>query len=219
MVMSMDNLKALQLKASLVNWRLFHLRDNDVKFKSTAANILAKNNYSCAFCGFIAQNFMSIVNLDGDYFNNKKDNLAPACPFCLQCGFIEKVGESGFGGGSLIYLPEMTQSELNMLCHTLFASLIQGGAAADSAKAMYRDLKLRVQIVDKQLGPGMSKPATFGKLLLDAPIMSDSRYKDADFLQQFRLLPTYTRFVSQLITWSREAIGFWGVNNQQDNKN
>ena len=66
---------------------------------------------------------METINLNSNYADNKKDNLITACGLCAQCFFLEAIGKSDFGGGVLIYLPELRQSELNALCHAIFASI------------------------------------------------------------------------------------------------
>lgn len=196
----------LTLSTSINGWRLFHLRSQDQKFKPIADKIQQKAKGQCAFCGFCSACHMSVVNIDTNYHNNAMSNLALACPFCLQCQFIESIGVSGFGGGVLIHLPEMQQHELNLLSHTLFAQMIQGGVYADQAIAHYRDLKLRSKIVDTELGAGMSKPSRLGRLLLDSESNSENSLNMKDCLQQLRLLPLYPKFLQQLLNWSLEAL-------------
>jgi len=37
--------------------------------------------------------------------------------------FLESVGVGGYGGGALVYIPEIEQVELNVLCHVLFCAI------------------------------------------------------------------------------------------------
>ena len=116
-------LKSLTLAVIPEGWRLFNLRKADQAFLKFSEKIFARDDYTCQFCGFKSTKHQEITNLDHDYRNNKANNLATSCPFCAQCSFLEAVGKSEFGGGTLIYLPEMTQAELNGLCHALFTSI------------------------------------------------------------------------------------------------
>ena len=42
---------------------------------------------------------------------NKVSNLVTACCFCGQCCFLESVSVGKYGGGTLIYLPEIDQAQ------------------------------------------------------------------------------------------------------------
>src|SRR3990167_8472191 len=97
----------LTLIATPDAWRLYSARKMDERFKTFEQRVLQRDNYTCRFCGFQAKLFQDVVNLDGNYANNKPDNLVTACCFCSQCFFMESVGVGGYGGGTLIYLPEL----------------------------------------------------------------------------------------------------------------
>ena len=59
--------------------------------------------------------------------------------------FVEAVGKSDFGGGTLIYLPEISQTELNALSHALFTAMASGNTTDDNnANNTYRSLRLDV---------------------------------------------------------------------------
>ena len=163
-------LQGITLSASARNWRLFMVRKADPAFLSFQDKVFARDEHTCQYCGFQAKEYQEVVNQDGDCHNNRLDNLNTACPFCAQCFFLEAIGKSDFGGGTLIYLPEMSQGELNALCHVLFAAMVNGNAYSHQAKNIYRSLRLRSQIVEKQLGEGMSNPALYGHMLVDANV-------------------------------------------------
>ena len=198
-------MQPLTLSISPGNWRLFNARRSDPGFEKFTEKVLARDDYSCQFCGFQAKQFQEVVNLDGDYLNNRLDNLATACSFCAQCFFLEAIGKSDFGGGILIYLPEMTQGELNALCHVLFTSMVTGNASASEAKNIYRGLKLRAQHVEKQLGEGMSNPAVYGHLLIDAKHENKDAI-NADLMSKVRVLPNMARFTHQIETWTLDGL-------------
>ncbi len=104
---------SLKLLAVAGAWRLFAARKADTAFANFSEKILERDRYTCQFCGFQAKQFQEVVNLDHNYRNNKAANMATACCFCAQCFFIEAVGQSEYGGGTLIYLPEVKQVDLN----------------------------------------------------------------------------------------------------------
>lgn len=192
----------LQLAINPENWRLFHKRANDSAFHSIRDKVFKRDAYTCRFCGFQAKEYQEVINLDMDYRNNRFSNMATACCFCTQCFFIEHIGHGGFGGGKLIYLPELSQTELNSFCHVLFCALTNGAGYHDAAQSIYRDLKFRSQIIEEKFGVGMSSPSVFGQTILECDKGRDSLEK---VLTNFRLLPTYAKFRIQLERWAESA--------------
>lgn len=199
------SMPTLSLTASDRNWRLFMLRKADQAFRSFSDKIKISQNYCCQFCGFQSKQFQEIVNLDGDYHNNKRSNLVTACALCSQCCFLESVGQGEFGGGSLIVLPELSQNQLNALCHALFIQMAASTQLSTQAKNVYRSLKLRSQLVEKQLGEGMSNPSVYGRMLVDnsGPQATQVHSK---VCEKVRLLPNIEKFSLQIQAWVREAI-------------
>src|SRR5947207_10905682 len=103
----------LQLAVNLAGWRVFVRRKHDKAFLPVSKKILGRDAYTCQYCGFQAAEYQEIINLDGDYTNNKLSNMAVACCFCVQALFLQSVGLDEMGGGQLIYLPEVSQADLN----------------------------------------------------------------------------------------------------------
>jgi intracellular multiplication protein IcmJ len=92
----------IKLNANPGGWRIYTARKSDPAFANFSKKILRRDNYTCQYCGFQAREYQEIVNLDQNYHNNKISNLVTACCFCTQCFFLESVGVSGYGGGTLI---------------------------------------------------------------------------------------------------------------------
>lgn len=195
----------LTLSVSHSNWRLFMVRKHDQRFLTFQQKVFARDQYRCQFCGFAAKQWMDVVNRDGNFHRNPLDNLVTACCLCTQCFFMESVGRDEFGGGVLIACPDMTQAELNALCHVLFTAMVSGGRLATQARTVYRGLRLRAQQVEKMLGEGLSQPALLGRLLVD-----HSGAEAADFQQQLqqglRLLPDLQRFAQPVKDWIAESL-------------
>lgn len=196
--------KGLKLIASAGAWRLYSARKADERFKAFEKKVLQRDRYTCQFCGFQARLFQDVVNLDGDYTNNRMANLVTACCFCAQCFFIESVGVGGYGGGTLIYLPELKQAELNTLCHVLFCAITNDTGYKNSAQNIYRSFKFRSQAVEEKFGEGTSDPAIFGQLVIDSgsttPEVMDRLFKDV------RLLPSRAKFRKQIERWAASAL-------------
>ncbi|CAM4504830.1 MAG: hypothetical protein LEGION0403_FIIPPAGN_01916 [Legionella sp.] len=196
--------KQLKLMATPGSWRLYSARKVDERFKSYEQKVLQRDRYTCQFCGFQARLFQEVVNLDNNYSNNKLPNLVTACCFCAQCFFIESVGVGGYGGGTLIYLPELTQTELNSLCHVLFCAITNDTGYKSSAQNIYRGFKFRSQQVEEKFGEGTSDPAIFGQLMIDAGVNDEERR--SQLFKNILLLPSRAKFRKQIEKWAASAL-------------
>lgn len=194
----------LKLSATPGAWRLYSARKVDQRFKSYEQRIFQRDRYTCQFCGFQARLYQDIVNLDGDYHNNDLSNLVTACCFCAQCTFLESVGVGGYGGGSLVYLPELTQAELNSLCHVLFCAITNDTGYKSSAQSIYRSFKSRAQFVEEKFGEGTSDPAIFGHLMIDSGKVAEENSEK--IYSNIRLLPSRAKFRTQIEHWAASAL-------------
>lgn len=201
-----DNKKPNQIKLNATpgSWRLYSARKVDERFKVFEEKIFRRDQYTCQFCGFQARAFQEIVNLDGNYANNKPTNLVTSCCFCSQCFFLESVGVGGYGGGTLIYLPELSQTELNSLCHVLFCAITNDTGYKSSAQNIYRSFKFRSQIVEEKFGEGTSDPAIFGQLIIDSAIEKEE--VRAQLFKNICLLPSRAKFRKQIEQWAASAL-------------
>ncbi len=172
-------------------------RKLDRLFDDFSQKIFSRDAYTCQFCGLQSQKHQEVINLDQDYHNNKLSNLVTACGFCTQCFFLESV--DGYGGGLLIYLPEITQNHLNALCHVLFSAMNQQTEYKETAQNAYRHLKLRAQVIEDEWGEEMQQAATFGQLLIELEHKALLKQK---IFSAVRLLPSRAGFSVQNADWS-----------------
>jgi intracellular multiplication protein IcmJ len=191
----------IKLSAAPNAWRLFMLRKADPSFASFGKKIFERDNYTCQFCGFRATNYQEIINLDQNYNNNQPRNLVTACCFCAQCFFIESIGKQDYGGGTVIYLPKVTQNDLNALCHILFQTMANATDYQNEAQNLYRSLTLGSKVVEKILSEGMSDPALLGRMIIDA-YMEDRVATTEKILKHLRLLPSRDKFNTQILAWA-----------------
>lgn len=197
-------LHPLKLHVSLDNWRLFTARKASDAFRALSDQVLTRDNYTCQFCGFQASRYQQIINLDNDYRNSNLNNLVTACVFCAQCLFVESIGKGEYGGGTLVYLPEMSQPQLNGLCHVLFCAIANGTSYKTTAQNLYRSFKLRAQVVEKKFGDGSKDPAALGQMLLDTPSAKDPMVCER-ILTDLRVLPSRAKFKTQIEAWAAAA--------------
>lgn len=192
-------MRDLLLDANFENWKLFWTRRHDPRFVAFADKIHARDVFTCQYCGFKAKVGLETVNIDGNYRNNKAANLLTACPFCAQGFFLESIGVGAFGGGLMIYLPEMSQVQLNALCHVLFPLTESRDPLCSAAETILRDLKFRTMPIEKAFGEGMSEAAKFGSTLLNSQLSIKDRMA---LLKDVRLLPQKNRFDTLIAAWS-----------------
>jgi intracellular multiplication protein IcmJ len=194
----------LRLVASPGAWRLYSARKADERFKAFETKVLQRDRYICQFCGFQAKLYQEVVNLDGDYTNNRMNNMITSCCFCAQCFFIESVGVGGYGGGTLVYLPELEQNEVNSLCHVLFCAITNDTGYKNSAQNIYRSFKMRSQMVEDKFGEGTSDPAILGQLIIDSG--ASSHETEDRLFKNIRLLPSRAKFRKQIEQWAASAL-------------
>ncbi len=194
----------LQLAVNLVGWRIFVRRKADRAFLPVQKRVFERDVYTCQYCAFQALEYQEVVNRDGNYGNNKLSNMVTACCFCSQCLFLQAVGLDEMGGGQLVYMPEMSQADLNSFSHVLFCAMENNTGYQDTAQAIYRSLKFRSQLVDNKFGSGTSNPTVFGQMLVEY----QDRFPEQkiDLLKDLRLLPSHTKFRVQLDAWSAAAL-------------
>jgi len=194
----------LKLAVNLSGWRSFVRRKEDKAFLPVMQRIFGRDAYACQYCGFQAKDYQEVVNRDGNYANNKLSNMMTACCFCVQCLFLQSVGWDDMSGGQLIYLPEISQGDLNSFCHVLFCALGNNTGYQDTAQAIYRSFKFRSQVVESKLGSGMSNPTTMGQVIVEH--RSRSPEVKTDILKDLRLLPSNIKFKVQLDAWAAAAL-------------
>jgi intracellular multiplication protein IcmJ len=193
----------LTLQVKLGAWRLYSIRKADKAFLPFQDKILERDDYTCQFCGFQAREFQEVINIDNNYLNNKPSNMVTACCFCSQCFFLESVGNGSYGGGTLIYLPEISQADLHSLCHVLFCAMQNDAGYKNTAQSIYRGFKFRSQIIEETFGEGTSNPAVLGQLIIDSGTARDACDR---LLSDIRLLPSRAKFSAQVEHWATNAL-------------
>jgi intracellular multiplication protein IcmJ len=191
----------IQLNATKGNWRLYHARKRNKKFLAIKKRILQRDNYTCRYCGFFAKEYQDIVNIDQNYKKNSYQNMATTCCFCAQCFFIDAVGLDSSTGGSIIYLPEFSQADLNNFCRVLYCSLDKESAYKAKLQSVYLSFKDRNKDVINCFGPDSDNPRIFAQGLIDAKLGKD--YLNHEVMAHLRLLPSRNAFSKQINYWKK----------------
>lgn len=194
----------LQLAVNLLGWRIFTRRKEDKAFLPVSTRVFERDSYTCQYCGFQARDYQEIINIDGNYLNNKFSNMMTACCFCAQCLFLQSAGMDEQGGGQIIYLPEFSQADLNSFCHVLFCAMGSSTGYYESAQSIYRSLKFRSQVVENKFGTGTSNPMVIGQLMIE--FQERHPGEELTLLKDMRLLPSVIKFKVQLEAWAAAAL-------------
>lgn len=188
----------------------------------------------CAYCDFAfgTSDHFEVHHLDGDHTNASPDNMVPICVLCHAPFHLDLVTRRWHGhSGKIIFLPEMTQIQLNNLLQAIFFAKSEqqgmgvvtnpssaGSAEPDSpiirANSLYVALERRAALVeqlpDGSVGrPGLSTPSTLARVLTE---MTDEEYAKRDvLLHGLRYLPSEGHLVDLAKEWKTLGAAFTGL--------
>lgn len=191
----------IRISAKTGNWERFKSRRRNKKFLAAQEKIFKRDKNSCRYCGFKSAKYMVVVNHDQNYLNNKARNLVTCCSLCYPCFFVDKIGKIPQTGGSLIYLPEFSQGELNHFCRVLFSSLLKDAPYKGKLQTTFISLKERAKVVDDIFGPDSHLPEIFGQALLDSKLSAKELANP--ILSNLRYLPDRKYLKPQILFWKK----------------
>lgn len=160
-------------------------------------NVLKRDNYTCQGCGWKSLQYQEIHHRDHDHSNFKERNLETLCPLCHQ--LFHPASASISGGGYMLWLPEVSQEELNRLLIGLFVVLKSGNSNPlfQIAKNVWGILENRKVFLENQIG--RSDPGVFGQLLLQfSPEEYANRGKS---MSAIKMLANPSRFETEIDYW------------------
>lgn len=192
----------IYLSAVRGNWEIFKARKKNPKFLEIEKKIIERDDYTCKYCNFRSVDYQTVINHDQNYQNNNASNLVTACPFCRQCFFLESLNNPENGGGYIVYLPEISQVDLNNFIRVLFSCLLKNAPYKGKLQTTYLTFKDRAKIIEEIFGSGSSNPSTFGQTLIDSNL--SAKELSLPILTQIRLLPERKCFEKQILYWKTE---------------
>jgi intracellular multiplication protein IcmJ len=152
--------------------------------------VFDRDDYTCQCCGFRAEKYQQVLHINGDDRDFRDDNVLTTCIFCHQCFDLAQVGK--MDSGMLVWLPEMTQAELNHMMRAIYLGRIVPGGLAEAARDMYKTLMARGDDARKRLGS--TDPAALALVLRD--FLTHKQYKEAqERMEGIRLLPLDRRMI------------------------
>jgi ankyrin repeat protein len=144
----------------------------------------------CRACGFHADRHQDVVYLGANA--RDLDDLATICIFCVRCLRLDLLGENE--PGILIYLPELTQTEISHAAREIYVARLGKAALARRARAVHEKIKARRERATKIVGT--DAPGELARMLEDAAAAGHTTAMESK-LQGIRLLPIEHLVVEQ----------------------
>ncbi len=120
-----------------------------VPTKDQVEKTLKRDGFACRFCGFVSRKFQRAV-FDPQDASSSEEGLVTVCSFCEMCLVLDRAGLTG--GGTLIWLPELSQEELNHVVRALYVARGTEGSLAKAAAHTLDVLMTRRSEAKKRLG-------------------------------------------------------------------
>lgn len=156
------------LSADRLSWSAMPLHgsnwDRSKAVLKARPKILRRDDFICQGCGWRSEEFQELHHRDGDHSNYKEANLETLCPLCHQ--LFHPASATISGGGFMIWLPELSQAELNRLSFPLFWALAAGTSHPLHSAARSTYAMLDQRRVELESHVGRSDAASFGQMLL-----------------------------------------------------
>ena len=155
-------------------------------------SVFERDEHTCQFCGFKSQKYQKLQFLGDDAESKDPDDYATACTYCYQCFHLEEVPR--MQSGALIWLPEITQAELNNLARAIYIARITQGPMADTARDALELLMARKEEAKQRLGT--DEPRILASIFQD--FMEGKEYaRRNEKLSGFRIMPLDRRLVRE----------------------
>lgn len=152
--------------------------------------VLQRDDHTCQCCGFRAKQWQQILHLNGDTRDFSDKNVLTTCIFCHQCFDLELVTQ--LESGMLIWLPEMSQADLNGLMRAVHISRRAQGDMNKMAMQVIDLLYARGEEAKRRLGS--NSPEALAIVMRD--FLANAEYQRAQKnLDGIRLLPLAKRTV------------------------
>ncbi|HTK83593.1 MAG TPA: type IVB secretion system protein IcmJDotN [Patescibacteria group bacterium] len=154
--------------------------------------IYERDDYTCAACGFRSMKYQDVHFMNGNPSDTRADNLVTVCIFCHQCFRLNQVSE--MRSGVLIWLPEISQTDLHHIARAIYVARISQGPVAEASRKALDILMQRREEVRKRLGT--DDPFILAAVLKD--YISDKAYESRSAkLDGIRLFPLDRRIIKE----------------------
>ena len=187
----------LVLRAKSGNWEIFDQRRKNRKFQLVRQELTKRDKFTCQYCHFKSAH-LEVTNVDNDFQHNRVGNMASCCILCARCNLLDSYKIDYSGEDKVIYLPELSQEQLNHLIRSLFIKMVKGEEEESyNARRIFSQLQDRATWLDEQTGVQLSHPALFVHYL-------DTEGHDNKLVQRLRWLPALSTFKEYVPVWLKQ---------------
>ena len=117
--------------------------------EQTRQRIFERDNHACRYCGFKSLKFNLVHDLGAAKGQKKSDDhLVTSCIFCHQCFHLDRIGD--MKSGVLIWMPELSQAQVNQIARSIYVARISQGPMAETArKALEMLMQRREEAIER----------------------------------------------------------------------
>ena len=174
---------------------------------SLYSGVFERDNHTCAFCGFRSNKYQEPFHVDFVKSNITQTNIRTACFFCntsLNAGVGLKAGTV-----KLIFCPELTQEEINILLRGTYFALSSGAVGAVSEAA--NNARIIFMERSEQLRKLLMAPVDFEMVFSDGLFRAKQKIREAALrrLDGLRIYPLGVRDVNGEDTFT-DLVSYWG---------
>lgn len=153
--------------------------------------VFERDDHTCKCCGFKAKQWQKVLHLNGNTNDFSDKNVLTTCIFCHQCFDLEEAAK--MESGMLIWLPEMSQADLNSLMRAVYVSRRAQGNINKLATKIIDLLYARGEEAKRRLGS--DNPEALALVMRD--FLTTAQYQHAQkALDGIRLLPLSKRTIT-----------------------
>ncbi len=178
--------------------------------KSQFEKTLGRDSFSCRCCGFFSKKYQRVLPMNAlSSGKGGGEDFVTICSFCELTATLDRAGQTG--AGYLIWLPEISQGELNHVMHALYVA--RESACAELSKAASRTLDvLTARRAEAKKRLGTDDPLIFATALLEQ-VEPNGDAARATRLEGIRFLPLDRYFIpvrGQETNVFPQMLTYWG---------
>ncbi len=165
---------------------------NSVPSKGQFEKTLGRDSFSCRCCGFTSPKYQRVLSVSAlSSGKGGGEDFVAVCSFCELTATLDRAGQTA--AGYVIWLPELSQGDLNHVMHALY--IARESAHAELSKAASRTLDvLTARRAEAKKRLGTDDPLIFATALLEQVEPAHDAARAAR-LEGLRFLPLDRYFV------------------------
>lgn len=218
----------LLMSVDKMSWQITSISHGSLYDRQVSKDVIAiyekvmkRDDYTCFYCGFRSEMYQELHHLNHNHKDHREENLKTVCPLCHQSHHLNSTYLNN--GAELIWMPELTQAELNHLCRVLFVAnqLKEDSGAKNKHFILNHSIGYiwqmlfysRKKILDTRISKGCADLGNFAQVLLDVKEEQPRTYENREqWIKNFKLLHNPSRFHMQTQYWKENIFNDLPIN-------